>query len=1029
MKCIPTAYLTLGPNLRTLRLTALSTLLALWAIATSATAQAPSFPTPYNTRPTNSQFLRPEAAVKTIHVPPGFQATLFAGEPDVQQPIGMTMDRRGRIWVAENYTYAEKPLSWDTNLNDRIIILEDTNQDGHFDKRTVFWDQAKKLTSVAVGFGGVFALCPPRLLFIPDRNGDDIPDGPPEVLLDGFEDTVVWHNIANGLKLGPDGWLYGRQGIQGISHVGPPGATPEQRTALNAGIWRFHPATHKFEVVAEGTTNPWGTDWDDHGQLFFINTVIGHFWHVIPGAYYKRMYGEHARQHLYELIDQTADHFHWDTREAWSQIRESGVSAATSQAGGGHAHCGMMIYLGDNWPDRYRNSMFTVNFHGKRLNNDIIERQGATYTAHHGADFLTVGDPWFRGIDLFYGPDGAVYLSDWSDIGECHDADAINRTSGRIYKITYGDHPRPWNGDIGKLSNEALVGLQLHHNDWFVRQARQVLQERAVQGDDMRAVHAALHRMFEEQSDVTRKLRALWALYVTRGTDEAWLRSLLHQPDEQVRVWAIQLLADQGAPSVEALADFARMARDDPSGLVLCFLASAMRRAPLEARWPIADALASHAGYGADRVFPLILWYGIEPSVPANPAQALSLAKASKIPRLRRFVARRLFEDLAPAPSPANEVVELLNQSTDADFQADLLTGMTEALKGDRKPVAPAAWREAGHLLASSANPLIVSLARELGALFGDATAIAGLRSTLADTQAKPEARRQALQTLLQIQAGNLTPVLTPLVDDPDLAPEAIRALAATGDPQTPELLLRRYSALKTDATKAEIINTLASRLAFATSLLEGVHRGLVPRKDVSPSQIRQLRSLKDLEIDSRVNTLWPQMDDSPSGKKQLFARYRKLLAPARLQAADPSAGRAVFQKTCAVCHTLYGEGAKIGPELTGADRHNLEYLLDNILDPSAVVPENYRAWVISMKDDRVLNGIIVSQTDKLVTLQTTSEKLLLQRGEIDSMNQSRLSMMPEGLLQGLGDAQVCDLISYLMSSTQVPLAARGEAK
>ncbi|MGH7970184.1 MAG: c-type cytochrome, partial [Limisphaerales bacterium] len=289
------------------------------------------------------------------------------------------------------------------------------------------------------------------------------------------------------------------------------------------------------------------------------------------------------------------------------------------------------------------------------------------------------------------------------------------------------------------------------------------------------------------------------------------------------------------------------------------------------------------------------------------------------------------------------------------------------------------------------------------------------------------ESRRQALQTLLQVQAKNLTPILAPLLQEPGMAAEAIRGLAATGDPQTPGILLARYGNLKGDTAKAEVINTLASRAAFAAPLLEAVHRSVIPRKDISPSQLRQLRSLKDAGIDATVNTLWPQLDDSPSFKKQLFARYKQLLIPARLQGADASAGLAIFQKTCAVCHTLYGEGAKIGPELTGADRHNLEYLLDNVLDPSAVVPDNYRAWVISMKDDRVLNGIIVSQNEKVVTLQTTSEKVALQRGEIDSMNQSQLSMMPEGLLQGLPDQDVCNLISYLMSSSQVPLAAKAQ--
>ena len=987
------------------------------------------FPKPYNTRQQDNRFLSPEEAVKTFHLPSGFHVSLFAGEPYVQQPIGMTLDARGRLWVAENYTYSERPLSWDTNLSDRIIILEDTNHNGQFDKRTVFWDHAKKLTSVAVGFGGVFALCPPQLLFIPDRNGDDVPDSEPQVLLDGFEDTVVWHNIANGLKLGPDGWLYGRQGIQGVSHVGPPDSTADQRTALNAGIWRFHPVTHRFEVIAEGTTNPWGTDWDDNGQLFFINTVIGHFWHVVPGAYYKRMYGEHARQHLYELIDQTADHFHWDTRETWNKIREIGVSPTTSQAGGGHAHCGMMIYLGDNWPERYRNSMFTVNFHGKRLNNDTIERQGATYTAHHATDFLAIDDPWFRGIDLLYGPDGGVFLSDWSDTGECHNADGINRTSGRIYKITFGEVPPQWTGDLTKLSDHELVNLQFHHNDWLVREARQVLQERAARGDKMNAVHASLHEMFDAQKDVRRKLRALWALYVTGGTDEAWLRQVLRSDNEQLRVWAIQLLVDQNIPNASVLAEFEQLAKTDSSGLVLTFLASAMRRAPLEQRWPIATALAQRTEFAEDRVLPLMIWYGIEPAVPVFVEKAVEFAQHNAVPKLSGFVARRLVEESSAKSAALDQVVKLLKGQSDTKFQTAILKGISEALRNIQKPVAPGSWPSLGSLLAGSSDPEVSNLARELSALFGDPGAIENLRSKAADANADTAARRQALQTLLRARVGNLTSLLTALLDDRSLAPDAIRALATTADPQTPELLLARYAAAPDAETRIEMINALASRATFATNLLEAVHRGVVPRKDVGPTQVRQLRSLKEPEIDSRVAMLWPQLDDSPSAKRELLTRYKELITPAHLQTADPSAGRQVFKQACAVCHTLFGEGAKIGPELTGADRRNIDYLLENILDPSAVVPENYRAWVITMKDDRVLNGIIEVKSDKTVTLQTTSEKLVLQRSEIDSMAESQLSMMPEGLLQGLTEQQVFDLVAYLMSPAQVPLAAGSTSK
>jgi putative membrane-bound dehydrogenase-like protein len=1024
MKCFPTAVDSTSPALLQTCRFLIGAAFGLCLGTAAGAADVTQFPNPYNTRETNSQFLRPEEAVKTFRLPPGFEATLFAGEPDVQQPIGMTMDRRGRIWVAENYTYSEKPRSWDTNLSDRIVILEDTNHDGHFDKRTVFWDQAKKLTSVAVGFGGVFALCPPQLLFIPDRNGDDVPDAKPEVLLDGFEDTVVWHNIANGLKLGPDGWIYGRQGIQGISQIGPPSAAPEQRIGLNAGIWRFHPVTHRFEVVAQGTTNPWGADWDENGQLFFINTVIGHFWHVIPGAFYKRMYGAHPRPHLYELIDQTADHFHWDTREAWSKIREIGVSPTTSQAGGGHAHCGMMIYLGDSWPEQYRNSMFTVNFHGKRLNNDTIERQGASYTAHHAPDLLSVGDPWFRGIDLFYGPAGEVYLSDWSDTGECHDSDAIHRTSGRIYRITYGEPTHNWSGDVAEFTDKELVDMQLHHNDWFVRQARQVLQERAARGLDMKGAYAALHRMFDQQKDVPRKLRALWALYVTGGSDEAWLRELLKAQNEQLRVWAIQLLVDQAAPSAAVLAAFTQMAQSDSSGLVLSFLASALQHVPVGSRWPLALALAGRSEFAEDRVLPLMIWYGIEPAVPGATVKAVDLARETRIPKLRQFVARRIFEDLASAPAAAETFVRILQNSSDPEFQTNILNGMSESLVGVQKPVAPPSWAQIWPVLASSPNPVVAYLAQELSALFGDPKALASLRAIVAESSATAAARRNALRILVQVRAPELTPLLVPLLENPELAADAIRALASTGDPQTPAILLQKYSTLRSEGDRIEVVNTLSSRSTFVMPMLEAVHLGVIPRKEVTATQLQQLRSLQDPDVDSRVKELWPQLDESPAGKKQLFARYRDLLTPARVQSADPAAGHKVFQQTCGVCHTLYGEGAKLGPELTGADRHNLDYLLDNILNPSAVVPENYRAWVISLKDDRVLNGIIVSQSDKLITLQTTSEQLVLQRSDVESTHQSQLSTMPEGLLQGLTDAQACDLVSYLMSSGPVSAPA-----
>jgi putative membrane-bound dehydrogenase-like protein len=220
------------------------------------------------------------------------------------------------------------------------------------------------------------------MIFIPDRNGDDVPDAEPEVLLDGWAIDRIQHNIVNGLLWGPDGWLYGRHGILANSAVGKPGTPDSERTKLNCSIWRYHPTRRIFEVVAHGTTNPWGMDFDEHGEGFFINTVIGHLWHLIPGAHYKRMYGQDFNPRVYDFIDQHADHYHWDTGLKWTQSRDG--KGLNDTLGGGHAHSGLMIYLGDNWPAKYRNSVFTVNLHGYRLNNDLLQREGSGYSRTTG---------------------------------------------------------------------------------------------------------------------------------------------------------------------------------------------------------------------------------------------------------------------------------------------------------------------------------------------------------------------------------------------------------------------------------------------------------------------------------------------------------------------------------------------------------------------------------------------------------------------------------------------------------------------
>ena len=618
----------------------------LWLTLLVATIKthATNFPNPPDTQETDLKLPTPEKSLAGITLPKGFRATVFAAEPDVRQPIAMAFDDRGRLWVAECYTYADRKLIYNTELRDRIVIFEDTDGDGRFDKRKVFHDGLQRLTSIALGFGGIWATCAPHFVFIPDKNSDDKPDGEPQVLLDGWHSGRVRHNIANGLKWGPDGWLYGRHGILDTSKVGKPGTPEKDRVELRCCMWRYHPTRHVFEVIAEGTTNSWGHDWDQHGQLFFINTVIGHLWHCVPGSYYQRMYGKHYNPHLYELIQQTADHFHWDVgNEKWGDLKKKGLSPSTDEAGGGHAHCGMMIYQGDNWPAKYRGKLFTANFHGRRLNCDRLERNGAGYVGKHEPDFLKVKDLWFRGIELDYSFDGSVYLLDWSDVGECHENDGLHRSSGRIYRITHGKTTqKPVN--LAKLDSVELAKLQLHDNERYVRHARRLLQERAVAGEELTETKAHLEEILANNPNVTRKLRALWSLYSMGSKDEKSLLSLLHHNEEHIRVWAIQLLVDKEVPSDKTTAALAKLAQNEKSGLVRLYLASALRKLPLEKRWLLATALAQSKDLAEDPMFPLLLWYGIEPAIAENSTAAIKLVAVSKIPKLRQFIPRRLAE-------------------------------------------------------------------------------------------------------------------------------------------------------------------------------------------------------------------------------------------------------------------------------------------------------------------------------------------------------------------------------------------------
>lgn len=988
------------------------------------------FVTLSDTQVETTKLTTPDEALKSLRLPEGFQATLFAHEPDIRQPIALTTDERGRLWVAENYSYAESAINFAGDQYDRIVILEDTDGDGRHDKRTIFHDRVKKLTSVEVGFGGVWALCAPNLIFIPDRDGDDIPDSEPVIALDGFDDGAVRHNIVNGLRWGPDGWLYGRHGILATSVVGPPGASESQRTRLNCSIWRYHPLRHDFEVVAHGTTNSWGHDFDEHGELFFINTVIGHLWHVIPGAHFRRMYGSDFNPRTYQLIEQTADHFHWDTREVWSDIRK-GVTDTTSAAGGGHAHSGLMLYLGDNWPADYRNNVFAINLHGRRLNRDLLEREHAGYVAHHGEDCFYFGDPWFRGIDLIYGPDGGVFVADWSDIGECHDNDGIHRGSGRIYKITHGQPQAVKGLNLGAMTSDQLAQLQLHKNDWYVRQSRRLLHERAYLGLDLSDAHERLTGILADHNDVTRRLRALWALHSTGYLTEDFLIELLDDSDEHIQAWAVRLLVDAGTPSDEAVTALAKLATQSTAGLPLLHLAGALQKVPVSRRPEIAAHLARKENFAGDRALPLLVWYGLEPATPQDlGSHRDALFFETRLPHLRRFLARRLTEEIERRPDDVVFLVALLapaggdgttGPSLAEPAQLEVLTGMTEALRGWRKAPRPSNWDGMAAHLATSGNTRIVELTRELSVLFGDGRAVDELRAIATNGMADPEARRQALRALTESRAEGLAALCHQVLTDRSVDGEAIRALAVADHPENAARILSVYPRLDPE-TRQLAIATLTSRVASAVTLLDAVAKGQVRRQDVSAYYARQIRSLGNEALSKKLNEVWGETRESADDKKAIAAKFKEQLSAERLATANLSAGRALFNKTCAACHVMYGQGKSAGPDLTGGNRKNLDYLLENLVDPNASVAADFRMSVLALKDGRVLNGVVVEKLEKALGVQTQTERVYVAREDIDEIKPTESSLMPEGLLSTLTPEQLIDLVGYLQSTQQAPL-------
>jgi putative membrane-bound dehydrogenase-like protein len=1003
-----------------------------------------------------------EHTLAQMYLPPGFKAEAVVSEPDIHQPIAMTFDERGRIWVAEAYSY---PVRQPEGKGlDKIVIFEDTDGDGKFETRKVFAEGLNLVSGFEVGFGGVWVGAAPYLLFIADKNRDDKPDGEPQILLDGFgyQDT---HECLNSFMWGPDGWLYGNQGVFNYGQIGKPGTPPlgkqnedtdsfEQRDApsspsplggervgvrgdsgakgkrrveLRAGVWRYHPVRHEFEVFAEGGSNQWGLDYDEHGQIFM--THCRSYWgrggttHVIQGGVFWNQ--ANANYPDFIVAEPPRDFPSFRNYLLASARYDHGAGGAGEPGSdaiyGGHSHVGTMIYYGDNWPAEYRGRLFTHNLHGHQINQQVNLRERSGFnTVHAGRDMSFCADPKYVAVDLQYGPDGSVYIIDWYDQQHCHNpnTERWDRSNGRIYRIQYADTYKPVKVDLAAMSNDQLLDQQTHSNQWYARTARRLIQERAAESklgpDSTNFIHALRTKLLRNNSAKTR-LAGYWIAHAIGLVDEVHVALL--DPDEFVRGWGVQLRFAFRNPEATTLADklgsiptLQDVANFDSSPLVRLYLASAVQRSPNnELAWELIEALAQQGEDRDDRNIPYLIWQGLATLMKKDPERAFRLAERTLLPQLADWI---YWYGSTLSDSARDKVVERISKSEPKDQQR-LLAGLELALKTRANLQKPQAWDALAAQLYKSDNTPVVHRAELVAAAFGDQSRFPNLRTTLAKSDAANDAREHAFTVLSRAQDSGSLDTFIALLDDNRFRARIIPLLARFESPKASEALLSRLNNFNTDEKNAAL-NTLTSRASFAKDLLAAIESGRIKRDAVNAFHIRQFTQLNNAEITVAVSKTWGRIGTTEGEKKTQITALEKVFTEAPLWAFDTSAGRKHFQTICASCHKLGEDGTRLGPDLTGSGKNGINYYLENVIDPNAVIGTDFQMTVVETKDGDLISGLLVNESPDAITIRTTATEEKISKSKIAKRHLSDKSLMPEGLLDTLGDREKIELLKYL---------------
>jgi putative heme-binding domain-containing protein len=941
-------------------------------------------------KPPNEPYA-PAEALKRMTVPEGFSVDLVASEPELVNPIAMTFDDRGRIWVTESVEYPRKQAG---PGRDRVKILEDTKGTGRFDKVTTFAEGLNIPTGVAVGHGGVWVINAPDLLFLKEKDGKEVSR---EVVLTGFGRTDT-HELPNSLTWGPDGWLYGLNGVFNHSRVISKGNVFD----FTCAMWRVHPKTHEFQLFCQGTSNPWGLVWDPEGSALvsachWANDYVFHF---VETGYYQRQAGPYPPFTI--PIGSITNHGHQKT-----------------------AYCGLCYFDSDAYPEKYRGRLYMGNIHGGCINVDVLRRHGSTYVCDGEPDFLTANDAWFMPVSQKVGPDGCLYVLDWYDRYHCsqdaaRDPKGVDRDRGRLYRVRYKNTPRAGRFDLGKESDDELVKRLSSPNLYFRETAQRLLCERASP-----ALGGKLEKLIlDEDAPRKARLHGLWALVGTGSLPPALYARLLAHADPAYRAWGVRA-AGNFRKVDQALRDKVAALARDPAGDVQLQVAIAARKIDgLDALPVLVDVLA-HCGQ--DKLIPLIVWPNLHPLLEDQSGTFVKLAAkvdlktAPALVKLMPRVLERILSRSAPDTASVAALVAMMIALPSPPGGEDRACLSVIAGKARHMKEADVAALKAGLQpivekiqSGKSKDSLFLSaqlLAAELKIGTLDAGSVRGLFVSAEQPQAQ---RLEALEALITFRDSGLEKAIIEVLSagSPSFLVKVLDLLGRWDDPKLATLILERYP--KMDAELQPLaVELLLQRQTWTRKLLGAVLAKQMPSGVLNANHLRRILDSNDREAIWAVEKAWGTVrkERNPQREK-VVAEMDKFLHE---HPGDPKAGKLVFKKVCAQCHTIYSEGAAVGPDLTTNGRSSFQQLLSNVFDPSLVIGPGYESVTVVTKSGRSLTGLVSEDSPQQIVLKLPGGGLqVIPRNDVEYAKVSKLSMMPEGIENLLERTDLADLFAFL---------------